>query len=170
MKLIDEKGKLFGLVNLLDLFVVLFVVVIVGAICMKLISNPESYAVDSDNNVKDMYVTVKCQSVSDSFIESLAPGDKLLAQNAYTGGEVFEIAEPTPAEYTGVDDNGNVVISAHPYLKDVYVTLVTEQNIDTPVLKINGQETRVGTKIFFKTQKVETPAMVMAIEFKDIEN
>ncbi len=167
MKLIDDKGKLFGLVNLLDLIVVIFIVVIVGVIGMKVVNNPESYAVDSADNIKNMYVTVRCQSVSDSFIESLEPGDKLLAQNAYTGGEVYEIGEITPAEYTGVDDNGNVVISEHPYLKDVYVTLVTEQNIDSPVLKINGQEARVGTKIFFKTQKVETPAMVMSIEFED---
>lgn len=170
MKIIDDKGKLFGIVNLLDLFVAIFILVIVIAVSMKLVNNPESYAVSSEDNVKDMYVTLRCQSVTDSFIDSLAPGDKLLAQNAYTGGEVFEVGAPTPAEYTGVDDNGNVVVSEHPYLKDVYVTVVTKQNIETPVLKVNGQESRVGTKIFFKTQKVETPAMVMSIEFKDVTN
>ncbi len=167
MKLIDEKGKLFGLINLLDLFVAIFVIVICGFIASRLISNPESYAVGTDDSIKDMYVTVKCAGVTDEFINSIEVGDKLLAQNAYTGGEVYAISEPVPYEYTGVDDQGNVVISYHPYLKDVYVTLHTEQNIDNPIIKINGQEARVGTKIFFKTQKVESSAMVTDISFDE---
>ncbi len=167
MKIIDEKGRLFGKINLLDLVVVLFVVVIIGFIGSKLVSNPESYAVSQGDNVKKMYVTVKCQLVTDSFANSIQPGDKLLAQNAYTGGEVYSIDSIEPAEYTGVDDKGQVVISKHPYLKDVTVTLVTDQNIESPVLKVNGQEARVGVKIFFKTQKVESSSLIMDITFDE---
>ncbi len=167
MKIVDEKGRLFGKVNLLDLVVVLFVVVVVGFIALKLVSNPESYAVSQSDNVKKMYVTVKCQLVTDGFANSIQPGDKLLAQNAYTGGTVHSIDSVTPAEYTGVDDKGQVVISSHPYLKDVVVTLVTDQNVESPVLKVNGQEARVGTKIFFKTQKVESSSLVMNISFDE---
>lgn len=167
MKIIDEKGKLFGKINLLDLFVLLFVLVIVFVIGKKLVTNPESYAMSDSDNVKKMYVTVKCSLVDDDFINNVEVGDKLIAQNAYTGGEVYKIEGVKPGEYTGVDDEGNVVISEHPYLKDFYVTLVTEQNIDSPVLKVNGQESRIGTKIFFKTQKVEAPAMVMDISFDE---
>ncbi len=143
MKIIDDKGKLFGLINLLDLVVVLFVVVIALAVGSKLVSNPESYAISSSDNIKNMYVTVKCSGVTDELINNIEVGDRLMAQNAYTGGEVYAISEPTPMEYTGVNDNGEVVISEHPYLKDVYVTLVTEQNIESPVLKVNGQEQKI---------------------------
>ncbi len=167
MKLIDEKGKLFGLVNLLDLFIVLFVLVIVIAIGSKVVKNPESYAVNQGDNVKDMYVTVKCQAVTDEFINSIKKGDKLLAQNAYTGGEIYSVGEIVPSEYTGVNSDGQVIISEHPYLKDVYVTLVTEQNIDNPVLKANGQEVRIGNRMFLKTQTVEVSSIVMDIECQD---
>ncbi len=167
MKLVDEKGKLFGFINLLDLVVAIFVIVVIGFIVSRLISNPESYAVGTSDNVKDMYVTVKCAGVTDAFIDSVEVGDQLLAQNAYTGGDVYSVSEPVPYEYTGVDDNGNVVISYHPYLKDVYITLHAEQNAENPVIKINGQEARVGMKIFFKTQKVESSALVTDIRFDE---
>lgn len=165
MKFIDDKGRIFGKFNLLDLIVLVFIAVVVLAIGSKLISNPESYGVSSDSNVEDMYVTVKCQGVTQDFIDNIAVGDKLIAQNAYTGGEVYAISDSIPYEYTGVDDNGDVVLSQHPYLKDVYVTVATTQDTSSPILKANGQEVRIGTKIFFKTQKVEVPAMVMDIDF-----
>ncbi len=167
MKLVDDKGKLFGLVNLLDLFVVAFILVLVIAIGTKLVKNPESYAVNQGNNVKDMYVTVKCTAVTDELINNIKKGDKLLAQNAYTGGEIFSVGEILPSEYTGVNSDGQVIVSEHPYLKDVYVTLVTDQNIDTPVLKANGQEVRIGNRMFLKTQTVEVSSIVMDIEFQD---
>lgn len=165
MKIIDDKGRLFGKVNLLDLFVIIFVCAIIFVIASKFISNPEAYETNNGGNVEDMYVTLKCQGVPEGFYESLQVGDKLLAQNAYTGGEIYKIYDPTPAEYTGVDDKGQVVISNHPYLQDVVVELVTKQNVDSPVLKVNGQEVRTGLKIFFKTQKVESPATVLGISF-----
>lgn len=167
MKIIDDKGRLFGKVNLLDLFVIIFVVAIIAIIISKFTSNPESYSKSSDDNVKDMHVLIKAQGVPEGFYDSLQVGDKLLAQNAYTGGEIYNIVSVSPAEYTGVDDKGQVVISEHPYLKDVVVELVTKQNIDSPVLKVNGQEVRTGLKIFFKTQKVESPATVLSITFEE---
>lgn len=166
MKVIDEKGRLFGKINLLDLVVLIFLVVIIAIIGSKVFNNPEQYSVSTEDNVKDMYVTIKCQGVPKGFYESIQEGDKLLAQNAYTGGTVYKVYEPTPAEYTGVDDNGQVVISEHPYLQDVVIELVTKQNIESPVLKINGQEVRTGLRIFFKTQKVESPATVLNISFE----
>ncbi len=167
MKLIDDKGKFFGKVNLLDLFIVLFIVAIIAMIGIKLVQNPESYAVNQGDNVKDMYVTVRCQGVTDEFIASIHQGDKLLAQNAYTGGEIYSVDKIVPSEYTGVNSDGKVVISEHPYLKDVFVTVVTKQNIESPVLKANGQEVRIGNRIFLKTQTVEVSSTVMNIKFDE---
>ena len=39
MKLIDEKGRLFGKVNLIDLCIVLIVIAGVAAVAMKLFGN-----------------------------------------------------------------------------------------------------------------------------------
>ncbi|MFV0440821.1 MAG: DUF4330 domain-containing protein [Lachnospirales bacterium] len=169
MKIIDEKGRFFGKVNLLDLVVLVFVVVVVGVIAMKLVQNPESYSVSTGDNIQKMYVTVKCQNVPTGFVERMEVGDKLIAQNAYTGGEIYKIHEAGPAIYNGYDSDGNVVLSEHPENLDVLVTLVTDQNVESPILKINGQEARIGTRIFFKTQKVEVSSMVEDIVFDESE-
>ena len=39
MKLVDEKGRLFGKLNLIDLAVILVVVAVAAAVCMKLFGN-----------------------------------------------------------------------------------------------------------------------------------
>ncbi len=169
MKIIDDKGRFFGKINLLDLVVLIIIIIAVWVVGTKVVSNPESYNISQSNNVKDMYVTIKCQNVTDEFIEALQVGDRLVAQNAYTGGTIHKIHEPVKAIYSGYDSNGNVTLSEHPYHKDVLVTLVTKQDIDNPVIKVNGQEARIGSRIFFKTQKVEVSVMVMDIKFEDEE-
>lgn len=167
MKIIDDKGRLFGKLNLLDFVIVAFIILVIGAIGIKLLQNPESYGVTSSTELEDMYVTIRCQAVTQDFIDSIEAGDKLIAQNSYTGGEVYNVSEGFPYQYTGINSEGEVVLSDHPTLQDVYITLKTEQNPDSPVFKANGQEVRIGIRMFFKTQKVEMTATVMDIDFDE---
>ncbi|NLM60645.1 MAG: DUF4330 family protein, partial [Clostridiales bacterium] len=39
MKLVNEKGKLFGLINLVDLLVLLFILLVAGGIVWKIFGN-----------------------------------------------------------------------------------------------------------------------------------
>ena len=45
MKIINEKGKLFGLINVVDLIVLLLVIAVVGVLATKLLGNRVTEAV-----------------------------------------------------------------------------------------------------------------------------
>ena len=90
MKLIDEKGRLFGKLNLIDLAVVVIVVVAVAAVAMKVFGNKAVSAVTSQQ-VKLTYEVVAedvPQHVADYCV-------------AHTGGQLMSSAScwtaPSPA-------------------------------------------------------------------------
>ena len=62
MKIIDKNGRLFGKLNLIDLAVILVVVIVVGALGMKLFGNDAVEAVTSPD------VKVTYQVVCDSYL------------------------------------------------------------------------------------------------------
>ena len=47
MKIIDKKGKLFGLVNIVDLIVLLLVVAVIGVVATKLMGSKVTNAVSA---------------------------------------------------------------------------------------------------------------------------
>jgi hypothetical protein len=168
MKLIDEKGRLFGKVNVVDLIVLVIIVGIVGAVGYRLtssrvnanggnpVSTPEQYC----------YVTLYSSLVVPEISQSLNVGDKLVANSKYTDAEIVSIDEK-PAAYVATNADGEAVLSEHPIWKDI--TVVVKEKVDptSVILKVGNQEARVGYSYILKTQTVETNCKIRGIEFKD---
>ncbi len=166
MKLINEKGKIFGLINIVDLIVVVLIVAIIGAVGYKAVSPKANVAVEEGSGEQYCYVTLYGSTVVPETADTLKVGDKLVANNEVTDAEIVSI-EQTPAAYVGVDDEGKAVYSEHPLWKDV--TVVVKEKIDptTPILKVGNQEVRVNYTFILKTQQFEGNCKVRGIEFKD---
>ncbi len=71
MKLIDERGKLFGVINLLDILLIIAVVAI-GFLGYKYVSGR---AIDGDK--RDIYFTVELNSVKEDFTKKINIGDEI---------------------------------------------------------------------------------------------
>ena len=75
MKLIDEKGRLFGKINLIDLLVVLLIVAVIVAVVWKLGGKKAAAAVT--NSAKKAVYTVEIEDVPAdiaAYAETLLPG------------------------------------------------------------------------------------------------
>lgn len=165
MKIIDEKGKLFGFINVVDLVVLIIVIALAAGIIVRLTSaklnanggNPLS-------EKKDIYVTLYAGTVVPEVADSLHEGDKLVANNAYTDAEIVSV-KVEPAAFVGTNSDGIAVESKHPIWKDVTVVVKDKVNPSSVILKVGGQEARVGYSYILKTQTVEANSKIRGISF-----
>ena len=115
MKVIDEKGRLFGKLNLIDLAVVVIVVVAVAAVAMKVFGNQAVSAVTSQQ-VKLTYEVVAedvPQHVADYCVAhtggQLMSSGKLL-DGSITGCEAVEVSEGDGTRTDHADPDNFAVI------------------------------------------------------------
>ncbi len=150
MKLIDEKGRLFGKVNLIDLVVIVLVVAVIGALCMKLFGNKAVESITSPN-VAITYEVV-CEDVpqavadycTENYYNKLLSSGKLL--DAYiTGCEAVEMPDETIDLYFTIE-------GTCPYSGNTYV--------------MGSQEVRVGMEHLVKTSDIECTGIICALEAK----
>ena len=169
MKLIDEKGRIFSKVNIVDLIVILVIVAVIAAAAVKITTGRTTDSVagnESDQSEQQYcYATIIARLQPEEVGTNLKVGDHLVANGGYTDAEIVDV-QMKPADYVGVNAEGQTVKSEHPMWKDI--TVVAKQKLDPSdvTLKLGGQEIRVGYDFILKTQMVETKATVRNIEWK----
>ena len=128
MKLVDEKGKLFGKLNIVDLVVVVIIIAIVAAVVVRFTSSKlNANGLNPASEDQYCYVTAFASLQVPEVAESLNIGDHIVAGGKYTDAEIVDI-KVEPAAYVGVNSEGKAVYSEHPIWKDV--TVVVKEKID----------------------------------------
>lgn len=167
MKLVDQKGRLFGLVNIVDLCVALAVLLAVGAIGVKLFADPIKEAVAPNS---EMTTVFRIRGASDFLQAELErnplEGKQMVAGNAFLDAVVTEVSFlPYETQVTTAD--GTIVSSLDPVKRDVQITVVSEISKGTATPKIGNQEVRAGRTFTFKTLDFEMNAHVETVIIND---
>lgn len=157
MKLIDEKGKIFGKINLIDLVVVALILFIVAAVGYKILSPRISTSPTAQGEITAL---VKCTFRSDSVTKSVQPGQKLVFGTDYIDNAYITDVKSTPSDYITTDTQAKAHLEKHPVLKDIYITIKAKINTKSPILKIGTQEISQGKKYIVKTQTIEIDGIV----------
>ena len=169
MKFIDEKGKLFGIINPVDLIVILLILAVVAGVGYRIFSS----RLNGDNNPfsgeKEVYITLYAQQQLPEVAKSIKKGDRLVANNQYTNAEVVEIVSVEKAATVSPNSEGKSVLSEHPLWQDVTILIKDKVNPASLPLKAGEQEIRVGYPFIFKTQTVEANSRITKIEYRDEE-
>ncbi len=147
MKFIDEKGRLGGKVNLIDLAVVVVLVVAVAAVGMKLFGNKAVEAVTSPA-VKIQYEVV-CENVPQSVAEYCEAhvGEQLLSSGKLLDAYVTDCRSEETAEGT-----------------DLYFTVEGTCNYTGHTYSLGSQEVRVGMEHLMKTSSIECEGIISSLE------
>ena len=168
MKLIDEKGKFFGLVNVIDLMVIILIIAIIGGIGYKMFSSKINANGGNITTEKEyVYVTLYASLVVPEVVENLHIGDKLVADNGFTDAEIVSI-ESKPAAYVTTDSTGKMVLTEHPLWKDVIVVIKEKVNPSSVILKVGKQEVRINYPFILKTQIVEANSKIRGVDSKTL--
>lgn len=148
MKFIDEKGRLFGKVNLIDLLVVLIVIAAVAAVGMKLFGNKAVETVTSQK------VTLTYEVVCEDVPEHVADyctnniGGQLLSSGKLLDAHIVDCESVN-------DEDGQT---------DLYFTIEANTAFAGSVYAVGSQEVRVGKEHLVKTSHIECEGIISGLE------
>lgn len=153
MKLIDEKGRLFGKINLIDLLVVLLVVAVIFAVVWKLGGNKAAAAVTGQN--KTAVYTVEIEDV---------PADIAAFSKTQLGKSLVNDSKIIAAAITDVQTEVFDAATGH---ETIFITVQADASFTGNVYKVGPQEVRVGYEYILKTSEFELTGLICALEVTD---
>lgn len=97
MKLIDEKGRLFGLINLIDFFVVIFLLAMIPSLFLgyKLLFPKKVAPLGSD--IKEIELRCQFINLNPDVAKMISVGDKEVNDNGLVIGEIVWLGEGMPS-------------------------------------------------------------------------
>lgn len=151
MKIIDEKGRLFGKLNLIDLLVIVLVLAVIFALVWKLgagkaaqAATTQSYSVDFTVVVDDVHEEV-CRFAETQVGLQLTNSGKLL-------DATLTACEAKP------QDDGKYTL---------YLSVKGTATMSEMVYKLGPQDVRVGFEYIVKTSSFELTGVVCELEVRN---
>ena len=164
MKLINEKGKLFGIINVVDLIVLLMVVAVIGVMATKLLGNKVTDAVSQR---VDCYAQIRIIGAHPYLVEEVLrqelPGQRMVAGSVYIDGTIEDVWVEDYRVQVMTDD-GEIVTATDPDKKDIIVVIKFPIAADTPNPKLGSQEVRAGRTLIIKTRTFETSGTIRYVQ------
>lgn len=158
MKIVNEKGKLFGLINIIDLAVVLILALIVVGGASRLKTKP--ILVNEDSKA---LITFEVSDIRMATIENIVVGDPIYHydKNGYIGTITDVQVEPykEPVELDGKWVNAEV---PEKYVATFTVDADVRDNPE--VIVSGGEQTRIGVQFRVKNKRIAFFGTVMKIE------
>ncbi len=164
MKTIDEKGRLFGLINLFDLLVILLIVAFVAGAYYVFFRDDGQGAGES---ITVEYELLLEEPRKDLYIDAFAPGEKVyFKESDILIGTIREIKAEEAWEYEA-DMYGNWVKQPTEGYYDI--TLVIEADAikaESGYIIHGNWNAFEGTSVEFSTRRYTTIGMVVSLEEK----
>lgn len=167
MKIINEKGKLFGIINVVDLLLLIAVIAVVGAIGWQLFGSKVNDVVSPQVELTAEVVIVGTPPrIIDEVLRQDLVGKRLVAGNEYMNAVITDV---WLEDYIiqAIRDDGIIVDATDPSKKDVVIKISTNVAKDTPSPKIGSQEVRAGRTFILKTQTFECSGTIRYVEIGD---
>jgi len=160
MNLIDNKGRVFGLINIIDLLVILLIVAIVGRFVLMQNKQPTGAV------TKNIEVVVHVKEVRDATCNVINEGDivKETKTNAVLG-KITNI-KIVPSESVVETSDGRLVVAQNPVYKDMYITIQGTGTASENAIVLGSNEIRVGTSLQLKTNMYSVTSTVLNIDVK----
>ena len=169
--MIDEKGRLFGKINVVDLLVVLVIVIAAAVLGVKFLGPDSTVSVSH----KTTHVTyqVLVESVRPEVYENVKSfvdaGDAtLMASGEMLDGQVVAVEAQPHTDTATVTTNGDAIV-LYTDKKLLDLTFTTECNVVNPITtEIGTQEVRIGKSHIVKTDRFEmATGTIIACEWDD---
>ena len=143
MKIIDEKGRLFGKLNLIDLLVIVLLIAAVAAVAWKLVGKKAAETVANTGRTITYTVTVEDVNREAAEFASTQIGKSLVNNSKVVDAAVTEREDGTHV--------------------DLAVTIEGQGQFTGNVYKVGAQEVRVGYEYIVKTSEFELTGIITAM-------
>lgn len=161
MKIIDNKGKIFGIINIIDLLAILLVALLVYGGVTRLKQSPAAEA-----ETKKAIVTLEISNVRMATVDGIEVGDPLYHYDKGTlfGTIVDKKVEPYKEPVESGD--GRWVLAEVPEKYVVTMTVEADAKDSLDVVIIGGEHTRIGAQFRLKNKKIAVTSTVLGVEIE----
>lgn len=157
MRLLDEKGRLFGLINIVDLTIL----ILAAALIFGLYNKFQTMAKPQNQPV---IVQVLCRGVHPDIAGQVAPGDKMIANGSFVPLELKSVsAAPARITYSVPKGGPELVSGVDPGLRDLTITLQGVATSLTADLTLYGQEIKAGRSFVIRSQTYQLEGTITAV-------
>lgn len=165
MKLVNERGKLFGIINLVDFVLLLAIVLAIAAVGYKTLNKPIGALVAEP---QEATITLRVRGAMPYLVSEIlkdaTEGTQLVSGSDFVDATVVNSAA-VPYVYSTVLPDGRGVEVTDPTKQDVLITIKAKGYEKDPILKIGSQEVRIGRGYTFKTNRLEIESIVETVSF-----
>ena len=159
--MIDENGKIWGKINLIDFLIVVFILAVIAFAALRPFFNTD----DKDDTVKDpVNIEFFCAEVNDYTVELLETGAPVL--NGNTTKELGTAVDLTIDKATAfsVTDSGRTILVDIPEAKSVVVTVESAGELVDTGLLIDGTRYGIGYSMVIYVGRCKLWATISGIE------
>ncbi len=154
VKFIGNKGKFFGVVNIIDLVIFLIVLLVASGTYYKFFHKP------METKSVNVEFRVVIPLVRPEMVQAIKVGDKLVSEDSYTSVAVKDV-KIKPGYSINVNARGQKVASIDPYLVDCYVTYSGTTLLSQNVITMGGQKIQIGKDFNVKSLLYEFKGTVI---------
>jgi len=156
MKIIDEKGKLFGKINIIDFLVILFFFCLLPIFYFGYkVLTKKPIQVEKPRQVTDVNISCKFIKVEPQTLEQIKVGDKEINDKGVVTGEIIWIGDSSPYQYKFNIGSGELINMEDSVLKELFARIKLKAEIKENGLFFNSTQVLINSPIVFKTNKYE---------------
>ncbi len=163
MKIVNEKGKLFGLINIID-FSIIVLVLLVGAVVLLKTIGADVGPITSEENRQNLTVTYRCTVRNTDQIKALEEGDQLISLLNPADAYIKSVSY-TDLQVPISTADGKAVYAPDPIRKELTVKFTMKTKTGNGKITLDNQDVAVGKVFTLKTRTFETQGTIEAIEF-----
>ena len=167
MKVLDEKGRLFGKINLVDALVVLVILIVAAGVIWKMFGDNIESAVSASSN-RTLTYEVVCSGIDNDVCDTVMEDyvGQLMSNGDLVNGYVVDCQRE--AYYiTDVGEDGQAIAALSPTRSSLRFLIVYSLPANDITNAVGSQEVRVGKTHIVKTCDIEVSGVVTSVQITD---
>ena len=165
MKFVDEKGKVFGKINLIDFLAILF---LIGLTPIFYFGNKALSGHADVKDFKTISVQIKFTSIIPELANVLRGGDVVKNSNGDTMGVLKNVISNAPSEAISINQlnirANDYLLVPNPSAKDVVCLFELKCTEQKGYLSFNGYAVKIGSSVMVSTDNYDIQGVVIGIE------
>jgi predicted protein tyrosine phosphatase len=168
MAVIDEKGRLFGKINIIDFLVIVFLLCLVPMFYFGYkVSTTKPVIVSPERELIEIKANCRLIKLKPEVLKLISVGDKELDENGQVIGEIISLGESVPYSYEFNIGRGQKIIKQDPILKQMEARLKLKAEVKQDNLYYKDKPIKIDSPLEFVTNKYSFEATPLKEEQKE---
>ncbi len=157
--IVDNKGRLFGKLNLLDLLFVLILVAVI-AVAIVMFSGGKSLS----NHTIPVTYTVEVQNREAAYFDYIVEGEQVT--DGVTKAPMGKIASFTKKPAKVLTQAENKFVLATPENRyDGYIQITADATVSYPNMMLDGEALKIGKSVALRSESLAMVGYIVAIDY-----